>query len=87
MELYSFNHLCTDKLSDDGILAFKPKNAYGKLNYAAEILAQKARKAVFGLKANIPSSDSLSVQKWIKLYVNHIHIPWTVQSLSDGYNI
>ena len=34
----------------------------GKLNYAAEILAQKARKAFFGLKANIPSSDSLSVQ-------------------------
>jgi hypothetical protein len=40
----------------------------GKLNYAAEILAQKARKAFFGLKANIPSSDSLSVQKWLKLY-------------------
>jgi hypothetical protein len=30
----------------------------GKLNHAAEILAQKARKAFFGLKANIPSSDS-----------------------------
>jgi hypothetical protein len=28
MELYSFNHFCTDKLSDDGILAFKPKNAF-----------------------------------------------------------
>jgi hypothetical protein len=27
MELYSFNHFCTDKLSDDGILALKPKNA------------------------------------------------------------
>jgi hypothetical protein len=40
----------------------------GKLNYAAEILAQKARKALFGLKANLPSSDSLSVQKWLKLY-------------------
>ena len=40
----------------------------GKLNYAAEILAQKARKAFFGLKANIPSSDSLSVHKWLKLY-------------------
>ena len=40
----------------------------GKLNYAAEILSQKARKAFFGLKANIPSSDSLSVQKWLKLY-------------------
>ena len=26
----------------------------GKLNYAAEILAQKARKAFFGLEANIP---------------------------------
>jgi hypothetical protein len=23
-----FNHFCTDKLSDDGILAFKPKNAF-----------------------------------------------------------
>jgi hypothetical protein len=40
----------------------------GKLNYAAEILVQKARKVFFGLKANIPSSDSLSVQKWLKLY-------------------
>ena len=40
----------------------------GKLNYAAEILAQKARKAFFGLKANISSSDSLSVQKWLKIY-------------------
>jgi hypothetical protein len=40
----------------------------GKLNYAAEILAQKARKAFFDLKANIQSSDSLSVQKWLKLY-------------------
>jgi hypothetical protein len=40
----------------------------GKLNYAAEILAQKARKAFFGFKANIPSSDSLSVQKWLNLY-------------------
>jgi hypothetical protein len=28
MELYSFSHLCTDKLSDDGILAFKPKNVF-----------------------------------------------------------
>ena len=34
----------------------------GKLNYAAEILAQKARKSFFGLKANIPSSVTLSVQ-------------------------
>ena len=34
----------------------------GKLNYAAEILAQKARKAFFGLKANMPSSDIISVQ-------------------------
>ena len=40
----------------------------GKRNYAAEILVQKARKAFFGLKANIPSSDSLSVQQWLKLY-------------------
>ena len=40
----------------------------GKLKYAAELLAQRARKAFFGLKANIPSSDSLSVQKWLKLY-------------------
>ena len=40
----------------------------GKLNYVTEILAQKARKAIFGLKANIPSIDSLSVQKWLKLY-------------------
>jgi hypothetical protein len=40
----------------------------GKLKYAAEILAQRARKAFFGLKANIPSSDSLSLQKWLKLY-------------------
>jgi hypothetical protein len=28
MELYMFNLFCTDKLSDDGILAFKPKNAF-----------------------------------------------------------
>ena len=45
----------------------------GKLKYAAEILAQRARKAFFGLKANIPSSDSLSVQKWLKLYNFHDH--------------
>ena len=45
----------------------------GKRNYAAEILVQKARKAFFGLKANIPSSDSLSVQKWLKLYNFHDH--------------
>ena len=40
----------------------------GQLKYAADILSQKARKAFFGLKANIPSSDNLSVQKWLKLY-------------------
>jgi hypothetical protein len=103
------------------------------LEILAEILAQKARKTFFGLKANIPSSDRLSVHKWLKLYnsmitpiltygseiwiaehkinidnlhslsfektqnmiclrqklilVNHIHNPWTVQSLSDGYTI
>ena len=40
----------------------------GQLKYAAEILQQKARKAYFGLKMNIPSSDSLSVEKWLKIY-------------------
>jgi hypothetical protein len=37
MELYSFIHFCTDKLSDDGILAFKPKNAF--LAFRARISA------------------------------------------------
>ena len=40
----------------------------GKLNLAAELLSQKARKAFFGLKSNIPASYNLSVQKWLKLY-------------------
>ena len=43
----------------------------GKLNYAAEILTQKARKAFFGLKANIQSSDSLSVVKLTILMQKH----------------
>lgn len=44
----------------------------GKLKYAPEVLALKARKAFFALKTNIPSSENLSVQKWIKLYESMI---------------
>ena len=40
----------------------------GKLNLASENLAQKARKAYFGLRSKIPFSDNLSVQNWIKLF-------------------
>ena len=40
----------------------------GKLTYASENLADKARKAYYALKSKIPFSDNLSVKNWIQLY-------------------
>jgi hypothetical protein len=49
MELYSFNHLCTDKLSDDGILAFKPKNALHSQNCLSWGKSVEQLKTIFNL--------------------------------------
>ncbi|CAG2192185.1 unnamed protein product [Mytilus edulis] len=43
-------------------------NNRGKLNIAAENLADKARKAYFALKSKLPYSNCIAVEKWVRLF-------------------